>query len=78
MYIVGIDIAKRFHEATVIDKAGNVVIKRIKFANSHAGFVKLMDVVKKLDAPFEFGMEATCLVAPLRSSAPSRTDCPRN
>ena len=59
MYIVGIDIAKRFHEAAVIDKAGNVVIKRIKFANSHAGFVKLMEAVKKLDAPFEFGMEAT-------------------
>lgn len=59
MYIVGIDIAKRFHEAAVIDKAGNVVIKRIRFANSHAGFIKLMEAVKKLDAPVEFGMEAT-------------------
>ena len=59
MYIVGIDIAKRFHEAAIIDKTGNVVVKRIKFANSHAGFLKLMDAVRKLDAPVEFGMEAT-------------------
>ena len=29
MYIVGIDIAKRFHEAAIIDRAGNVVVKRI-------------------------------------------------
>ena len=50
MYIVGIDIAKRFHEAAIIDRAGNVVVKRIRFANSHAGFVKLMDAVRKLDA----------------------------
>ena len=59
MYIVGIDIAKRFHEATIIDKAGKVVFKRIRFANSHAGFLKLMEAIRKLDAPAEFGMEAT-------------------
>ena len=59
MYIVGIDIAKRFHEAAIIDKAGNVVVKRIKFANSHTGFLKLMDAVRKLDSYAEFGMEAT-------------------
>ena len=59
MYIVGIDIAKRFHEAAIIDRAGKIVVKRIKFANSHAGFVKLMDAVRKLDAPAEFGMEGS-------------------
>ena len=59
MYIVGIDIAKRFHEATIIDKAGKVVVKRIRFANSHAGFLKRMEAIRKLDAPAEFGMEAT-------------------
>lgn len=59
MYIVGIDIAKRFHEAAIIDRTGKVVVKRIRFANSHAGFLKLMEAVKKLDAPAEFGMEAT-------------------
>ncbi|MBR3746844.1 MAG: IS110 family transposase, partial [Selenomonadaceae bacterium] len=59
MYIVGIDIAKRFHEAAIIDGTGKVVVKRIRFANSHAGFLKLMEAVGKLDAPAEFGMEAT-------------------
>lgn len=59
MYIVGIDIAKRFHEAAIIDLSGKVIVKRIRFANSHSGFLKLMDAVKKLDAPAEFGMEAT-------------------
>ena len=59
MYIVGIDIAKRFHEAAIINSSGKVIVKRIRFANSHAGFLKLMDAVRKLDAPAEFGMEAT-------------------
>ena len=59
MYIVGIDIAKRFHEAAIIDSNGKVIVKRIRFANSHTGFLKLMEAVKKLDAPTEFGMEAT-------------------
>lgn len=59
MYIVGIDIAKRFHEAAIIDRAGKVIVKRIRFANSHAGFIKLMEAIRKLDAPAEFGMEAT-------------------
>ena len=59
MYIVGIDIAKRFHEADIIDKTGKVLVKRIRFANSPSGFLKLMEAAKKLDAPAEFGMEAT-------------------
>ena len=58
MYIVSIDIAKRFHEAAIIDRVGNIIVKRIRFANSHTGFLKLMDAVRKLDASAEFGMEA--------------------
>ncbi|MBR4641216.1 MAG: transposase, partial [Selenomonadaceae bacterium] len=46
MYIVGIDIAKRFHEAAIIDSSGKVIIKRIRFANSHTGFLKLMEAVR--------------------------------
>ena len=49
----------RFHEAAIIEQAGKVIVKRIKFANSHAGFLKLMEAVRKLDAPAELGMEAT-------------------
>ena len=59
MYFVGIDIAKRFHEAAVIDANGKVVVKRIKFQNSHSGYCKFMDTVRKLNQPVEFAMEAT-------------------
>ena len=59
MYFVGIDIAKRFHEAAIIDEQGKVIIKRIKFQNSHSGFCKLMEAVRKLNQPVEFAMEAT-------------------
>lgn len=59
MYFVGIDIAKRFHEAAVIDERGKVIVKRIKFQNSHSGYCKFMDAVKKLNQPVEFAMEAT-------------------
>ncbi|MBR7025859.1 MAG: transposase, partial [Selenomonadaceae bacterium] len=46
MYIVGIDIAKRFHEAAIIDSSGKIIVKRIRFTNSHTGFLSLMDAVK--------------------------------
>lgn len=59
MYFIGIDIAKRFHEAAVIDEHGKVIIKRIKFQNSHSGYCKLMEAVRKLNEPVEFAMEAT-------------------
>ncbi len=59
MYYVGIDIAKRFHEAAVIDERGKVIVKRIKFQNSHSGYCKFMDAVRKLNQPVEFAMEAT-------------------
>ena len=59
MYFVGIDIAKRFHEAAAIDEQGKIIIKRIKFQNSHAGYCKLMEAVRKLNQPVEFAMEAT-------------------
>ena len=59
MYFIGIDIAKRFHEAAVIDANGKIVVKRIKFQNSHAGYCKFMDTVRKLNQPVEFAMEAT-------------------
>lgn len=42
MYIVGIDIAKRFHEAAIIDSSGKIIVKRIRFANSHTGFLSLL------------------------------------
>ena len=37
MYIVGIDIAKRKHEATVINENGAVIIKSFSFTNNCSG-----------------------------------------
>lgn len=59
MLFVGIDIAKRNHEASVVSQDGNIVRKAIRFANSQAGYNKLMDMVRSLNEPVVFGMEAT-------------------
>lgn len=62
MIIVGIDIAKHFHEATIIDETGALRGKSISFPNSFSGFNKLMAAVRaQASNPDEivFGMEAT-------------------
>ena len=62
MFIVGIDIAKRSHEAVLIDLKGNIIGKPLRFANSQAGYLRLMDFLRANvgnDAVIEFGMEAT-------------------
>lgn len=59
MYFVGIDIAKRNHEAAVIDQSGAVVRKPMRFANSQTGYNKFMTMIRGLDQPVVFGMEAT-------------------
>ena len=48
MLFVGIDIAKRNHEASVIAQDGHVVRKAMRFANSQAGYNKFMDMVRSL------------------------------
>ena len=59
MLFVGIDIAKRNHEASVIAQDGHVVRKAMRFANSQAGYNKFMDMVRSLSEPVVFGMGAT-------------------
>lgn len=62
MFIVGIDIAKNSHQATVIDQKGSTVVKPFNFANSSIGFSKFIDKLLEVDnniSNFEFGMEAT-------------------
>lgn len=59
MLFVGIDIAKRNHEAAIIDQAGKTVRRAFRFANSHTGYDKLVQTVRELDEPVVFGMEAT-------------------
>lgn len=61
MYIVGIDIGKNNHEATIIDETGVIIGKSIRFSNSHSGADKLIEhIVKNIsDSPVTFGLEAT-------------------
>lgn len=59
---VGIDIAKRSHEACVIDQNGSFLVKPFKFANSTVGFDKLLATLQTVFSDlsaFRFGMEAT-------------------
>lgn len=62
MIIVGIDIAKNNHEATIIDSLGNIVTKSFRFSNSHNGSSILIKNIVKANASNEsviIGMEAT-------------------
>lgn len=59
MLFVGIDIAKRNHEAAIIDQTGKTVRKAFRFANTHTGYNKLVQTVRELDEPVVFGIEAT-------------------
>ena len=62
MYIVGIDIAKRKHEAAVIDGDGAVVIKPFSFTNNCSGYNRLLSMLKRAKlqpSELSFAMEAT-------------------
>ena len=62
MFIVGIDVAKRSHEAVIINDSGNVVKKAFNFTNDFKGFSKLLEAIHSVSAePTDFiiGMEST-------------------
>jgi len=62
MIIVGIDVAKRNHEACIVDSSGKILGKSFSFPNSHNGVALLLKQISKhnLDSqPVVFGMEAT-------------------
>lgn len=61
MYIVGVDIAKRSHEAIVIDSDGNIVHKAFNFKNNSEGFKIFLSILEKIGQPSDFviGMEST-------------------
>lgn len=62
MYIIGIDIAKRSHQAVIIDSEGNQKSKNFRFSNSLEGFNLLLSKIEEVDSDyskFEIGMEAT-------------------
>ena len=62
MFIVGIDIAKHTHQASVMNTDGSLVGKSIKIPNTSVGFDAFISKLKEIDrdiSHFEFGMEST-------------------
>ena len=62
MFIVGIDIAKRSHEAVIITEDGQIVRKAFNFRNNCTGYNQLLEQVRKLTlvkSQFVFAMEST-------------------
>ncbi len=62
MLIIGIDVAKRNHEASFVDASGKVLGKSFSFPNSHDGVNRLLKQLDKhnpASLPVMFGMEAT-------------------
>ncbi|WP_422487406.1 IS110 family transposase, partial [Gudongella sp. DL1XJH-153] len=62
MFYVGIDIAKKNHEASIIDSNGKLIDKSISFSNSQAGSSKLISLLEKYSigtSNVVIGMEAT-------------------
>lgn len=46
MFFIGIDVAKRSHQAAVTDIFGNVIVKPFNFKNSSDGFTKFLSIVE--------------------------------
>lgn len=62
MFIVGIDIAKRSHEAVIVTEDGQVVRKAFNFRNNCTGYNLLMEQIRKLTrvkSQIVFAMEST-------------------
>lgn len=60
--IIGIDIGKRYHQATVIDETGHILGGSIRFTNTTAGaelLLKRVAAVNPVCLPLIFGLEAT-------------------
>ena len=46
MFYIGIDIAKRSHQAAVTDVSGNIIVKPFNFKNTAAGFTQFLSVLE--------------------------------
>lgn len=60
--IVGVDIGKYFHQATIIDQSGRVIGPSVRFANTTSGGQTLLTAVSRVNPanmPVSFGLEAT-------------------
>lgn len=62
MFIIGVDIAKRSHEAVIITEDGQIVRKAFNFRNNCTGYNLLLEQVRKLTnvkSQIVFAMEST-------------------
>jgi transposase len=59
MFLVGIDIAKRTHEACVLDASGEMLRQPMKFSSSRDGADKLVSTLQELDGSATIAMEAS-------------------
>ena len=61
MYIVGIDIGKNHHEASIVSPEGKQIGRSLRFATTHQGADSLMSFIFKNigNSPCVFGLEAT-------------------
>jgi transposase len=65
MFYVGIDIAKKFNVAFIVDENDKVIKKSFKFNNNEKGFNKFYDLLSTIDknvSNFKLAMEATGLL----------------
>lgn len=59
MYFCGIDIAKKKHDAVIVDGEGNFLGKPISITNTAAGFEEILTRLQSLDQNVLIGLEAT-------------------
>lgn len=58
MYIIGIDIGKNHHEASIVSDTGKQIGRAFRFATTHKGADSFMDFISRNigDSPRIFGM----------------------
>lgn len=59
MFSVGIDVAKRSHEACVLDNTGQLRGKPLKFPSSRSGVAALLATLQELESPATIALEAS-------------------
>ena len=62
MFYIGIDIAKRFHQAAVTDVSGHLIVKPVNFKNSATGYDQFLSVLQNNSLSKEscvIGLEST-------------------
>ena len=62
MFYIGLDIAKRSHQAAVTDAAGNIIVKPFNFKNSASGFAQFLSVLEATSVSKDscvIGLEST-------------------